>query len=63
MIKRMYPSADYKNKIGLNQPTETEPTETPTCSLLRDYYTWLSKMKREYLHDISFESFFYLLFK
>ena len=23
MIKRMYPSADYKNKIGLNQPTET----------------------------------------
>ena len=55
-------SADGQGSaVGIASCSPLKPT--PTCSLLRDYYTWLPKMKREYLHDISFESCFYLLFK
>lgn len=34
--------------VGIASCSPLKPT--PTCSLLRDYYTWLPKMKCNYLY-------------
>ncbi len=39
------------SSVGIASCSPLKPT--PTCSLLRDYYTWLPKMKcnwKQYLH-------------